>query len=100
MKYLVIADQDTVLGFRCAGVPGAFVSDHDEALEALRTARDRGVGVVILTEEIAHMIQEDVDEIRFSEALPLVVEVSGPKGPWPDRRSLADIIREAVGVKV
>ena len=56
--------------------------------------------MVILTEEIADLLREEVDEIRFSEALPLVVEVRGPQGAWPGRRALADIIREAVGVRV
>ena len=98
--YFVIADQDTVLGFGCAGVPGAVVKDRDEALDALQTARSRNVGVVILTEEIADLLREEVDEIRFSKALPLVVEVRGPQGAWPGRRALADIIREAVGVRV
>jgi hypothetical protein len=41
-----------------------------------------------------------VDEIRFGEALPLIVEVPGLNGPLPGRRSLPDIIREALGIRV
>ena len=99
-NYLVIADADTVLGFMCAGVPGVAVDKSQAALDALRRAQKDGIGVVIMTEEIADMVRDAVDEIRFDEALPLVVEVAGPRGPISGRRSRADMIRQAIGVKV
>ncbi len=99
-KYFVIADPDTVLGFRCVGVPGAAVSTREAALEAIRWARDAEVGVLILTQGAASMVQQEIEELRFNEALPLVVEISGPEGPMPGRRTLAEIIREAIGVRV
>ena len=99
-NYLVIADADTVLGFMCAGVHGVAVDNSQAALDALRQAQKDGIGVVIMTEEIADMVRAAVDEIRFDEALPLVVEVAGPRGPIPGRRSRADMIRQAIGVKV
>jgi len=98
--YLVIADEDTVLGFACAGVPGIAVASRAEALAALRQARTRHAGVVIFTEEVADMVREEVEALRFGEELPLAVEIPGPQGPRPGRRTLADVIRAAVGVKV
>jgi V/A-type H+-transporting ATPase subunit F len=99
-RYFVVGDEDTVLGFQCAGVAGAVVNTSQEAAEALRRVREGGVGVVIVTEEVADMVRAEMDALRFEEALPLVVEVPGPQGPLPGRRTLSDIIREAVGIKV
>ena len=99
-RYLVIADEDTVLGFRCAGVPGIAVENGTEALAALKSARENEAGLVILTEEVAAMMQDEVDALRFGGGLPMVVEIPGARGPFPGRKSLSDIIRQAIGVKV
>ena len=99
-RYFVIADEDTLLGFRCAGLSGRAVSTSQEAVETLRAAREQNVGIVIVTEEIAAMMQKEIDALRFSGELPMVVEIPGAQGPMPGRRSLSEVIREAIGVKV
>jgi len=98
--YYVIGDEDAVLGFRTAGIPGVVVKDRQEALEALKVAQEKKAGVVIITEEAADRVRAEVDEIRFGEALPLIVEIPGMNGPLPGRRSLPDVIREALGIRV
>ena len=98
--YFVIADEDTVLGFRAAGVPGAPVEGRQEALEALDAAKRRNVGLILVSEEVASMIREEVDALRLRGTAPMVVETPGPEGPMPGRRSLSDLIREAIGVKL
>ena len=98
--YYVIGDEDVVLGFRTAGITGRAVTNRQEALVALKLAQEKDVGVVILTEEVSEMVRAEVEEIRFGEALPLIVEVPGMNGPLPGRKSLTDMIREALGIRV
>jgi vacuolar-type H+-ATPase subunit F/Vma7 len=98
--YLVIADEDTVLGFRCVGVAGNAVNSRTEALAALKSARDSKAGVVILTQEVTAMMQEEVDALRFGGGLPMVVEIPGVRGPLAGRKSLRDVIRQAIGVRI
>ncbi len=101
MKYFVIGDSDTVLGFSYASVEGRVAATRDETLAALEEACGKhDIGVVIVTEEIAAKVKDELDEIRLSQARPLIVEIPGPKGPLPDRRSLLSIITEAVGIRV
>jgi len=101
MRYHVIGDEDTVLGFRYAGVPGDIAPDAASAREALeRVARERDVAVLIMTESVADLIRDEVNRVRFNFELPLVVEVPGPGGPSPERKDLLALIREAVGIKV
>ena len=99
-RYLVIADEDTVLGFRCSGVAGIAVHSRADALAALKSARDSQAGVVILTQEVAAMMQEEVDALRFGGGLPMVVEIPSARGPLAGRKSLSDVIRQAIGVRV
>ena len=101
MRYHVIGDEDTVLGFRYAGVPGEIVATADEARGALeRFKRPGDVAVLIVTDTIADLVRAEVNTLRFDFELPLVVEVPGPAGPSPSRKDLLTLIREAVGIKV
>ena len=101
MQYFVIGDEDTVLGFRYAGVAGHVADDAAEARAALALAcESEEVGTVIITQEVADMIRPDVDDRRLADELPLIVEAPGPAGPAPGRRTLTEMIREAIGVRV
>ena len=101
MRYYVIGDEDTVIGFRFAGVPGEIVGTADEARAALaRLAREGNVTILIIADAIADLIRAEVNALRFGFELPLVVEVPGPGGPSPERKDLLALIREAVGIKV
>ncbi len=101
MKFYCIADEDTVRGFRLAGVEGRAVADARQAAEALAETTARGdCGIVILTERVAAGIRERVDAIRFERARPLIVEIPGPEGPLAGRKSLRQLVQEAVGIRV
>ncbi|MBM3887919.1 MAG: Vacuolar H+transporting two-sector ATPase F subunit [Verrucomicrobia bacterium] len=101
MKFYCIADEDTVRGFRLAGVEGRVVADARQAAEALaEAAAHADCGIVILTERVAVGIRERVDAIRFERARPLIVEVPGSEGPLPDRRSLRQLVQAAVGIRL
>ena len=101
MDFYCIADEDTVRGFRLAGVDGQAVTSPREAAEALERAVGRqGLGVLILTDAVAAGIRHEVDAVRAGRGLPLVVEIPGPEGPMPGRKALRRLIQEAVGVRI
>jgi len=101
MRYHVIGEEDTVLGFRYDGVSGEIVRTADETRAALeRAARLGDVAVLIITDTIADLVRGEVNRLRFDFELPLVVEVPGPGGPSPQRKDLLALIREAVGIRV
>ncbi len=100
MAFRVIADQDTVAGFRYAGVPGVVVTGAADAAREFRRAAEEGRhDVIITTERIADLVRDEVNAIRFREAFPLIVEVPGPEGPAEEGPSLLKMIRDAVGIK-
>ena len=101
MSFYVIADEDTVLGFRYAGVPGASVGDAASAREAFEgVLASRQYDLIILTEPVADLMRDEVTRVRFESQGPVVVEVPGPKGPSPNRQDLMKLIQEAVGLKL
>ncbi|MHC4480419.1 MAG: V-type ATP synthase subunit F [Planctomycetota bacterium] len=101
MEFYVIADRDTVQGFRYAGITGAVAESADEAASELNRLAEREAElIVIMTERTANSIRETVNAIRFGEALPLIVEIPGPLGPDEESRSLLSLIREALGIKI
>ena len=101
MKYHVIGDEDTVLGFRYAGVTGDAVEDAESAARALEgVLRRPDISILILTDAVADLIRDEVNDVRFRRTKPLVAEIPGPSGPADSRQDLLTLIREAVGIKV
>ena len=101
MEFYVVADDDTVQGFRYASVSGLAVKDPQEAAAELdRLAQSRAELIVITTEQSGNAIRAKLNEIRFRGALPLIVESPGPEGPSEERPALLKMIREAVGIKL
>jgi V/A-type H+-transporting ATPase subunit F len=101
MKVLVIGYPEAVLGFSLVGVHGQVATTVEQAHQALDEAlSDPQVGIVLVTQEVADLIQSRMDQLKLRSAVPLVVEIPGPAGPSPDRPSLGEVIKRAVGVKI
>jgi len=101
VKFFCIADSDSVRGFHLAGVEGRAVETAREAAEALESAAGRpDLGIVIITDAVAGQIRAEVDALRMGRAAPLVVEIPGPEGPMPGRKTLRRFVQEAVGIRI
>ena len=101
MKFYCIADEDTVRGFRLAGIAGQIVGTDSAAAAALvEVLEKRDCGIIILTEPVAAGIRPQVDAIRLGRDQPLIVEVPGPEGSMAGRKSLRAFVQEAVGLRV
>jgi V/A-type H+/Na+-transporting ATPase subunit F len=101
VKLYCIGDEDTVRGFRLAGIEGQVVSSAAEAASALQAAvRHSNLGVVIITDAVATDIRDQVDAVRMECARPLLVEVPGPLGPLAGRKTLRELVQEAVGIRI
>ena len=101
MKFCCIADEDTVRGFRLAGIAGQVVTTAPQAATAVQQAVERSdCGIIILTEMVASGIRSQVDAIRLEHDRPLIVEIPGPDGPLPGRKTLRQLVQEAVGMRL
>lgn len=101
MKYFVIGDQDTVLGFSLAGVEGRSVKTKEQTKKAFDdTIADTSIGIIIITEKIASFIKSDIDAYLFKRDFPLIVEIPDREGPSVDRLKLRDTVNAAIGIKL
>jgi V/A-type H+-transporting ATPase subunit F len=101
MKFFVIGDRQTVLGFRLVGIPGREASGRAETVSALKEAvGSRDVGVVLITEALAGEVRDEVDARLYGMGFPLVLEIPDASGPSPDRPEIEDVVRKAVGISL
>ncbi|ADK82208.1 V-type ATP synthase subunit F [Sediminispirochaeta smaragdinae] len=101
MDYFVIGDEDTILGFGMVGVRGRSVEDAVSANAALSEALDdKEIGIIIITETAAETIRDRVNGLTFSHRFPLIVEIPDRNGPSPGRKSLRELVNQAIGIKL
>jgi V/A-type H+-transporting ATPase subunit F len=101
MKVLVIGHLEAVLGFSLVGVRGKVATTVDEVNQALdETLSTPGVGIILVTEDAAALVERRMDQLKLRSTVPLVIEIPGPEGVRPDRPALSELIRRAIGVKI
>jgi V/A-type H+/Na+-transporting ATPase subunit F len=101
LRFFCIGDEDTVGGFRLAGVSGRVATNPGEASAALDAAVSMAdCGIIIITERLAEDIQRQIEAIRMERERPLILEIPGPEGPVPGRKGLREFVQEAVGMRI
>lgn len=101
MKVLVIGHPEAVLGFSLVGVQGQVATSAAEVHQALDDALSApSVGIVLVTEDVAGLIEVRMDQLKLRSTVPLVVEIPAPEGARPDKPSLSEVVQRAIGVKV
>jgi vacuolar-type H+-ATPase subunit F/Vma7 len=101
MAFHIIGDQDTVLGYRFAGVTGSVVATPAEAQQAFReTLADERQRILLLTERVERMLVAEVTAHRLEATPPYIVVIEDLWGADGKRRSLQELIFEAVGIRI
>lgn len=101
MKVQVIGHPEAVLGYSLAGVQGQAASSAEEANQALDKALSApDIGIILVTQNVARLIESRMDYLQLRSTIPLVVEIPGPEGVGPDQPSLSDVVLRAIGVKI
>ncbi|MGC9469302.1 MAG: V-type ATP synthase subunit F [Anaerolineae bacterium] len=101
MRVYVIGSAPAVWGFALAGVGGRIVESSGELIRALDDVLEADdLGVVLITDDVASMARERVENLMARSETPLIVEIPGPEGPSPDHPTINQLLRRAIGVKV
>jgi vacuolar-type H+-ATPase subunit F/Vma7 len=101
MTFHIIGDQDTVLGYRFAGVTGSVVATPEEAQQALRAAiEDERHHILLLTERVERQVEADVIAHRLAATPPYIVVIEDIWGAEGHRKTLQELIFEAVGIRI
>lgn len=98
---MVIGHADAVQGFALVGVDGQIATTSEAVNQALDAAlNDKGIGIILITEEAATLARQRVDRLITHSTVPLVVEIPGPAGMSADRPALGEVIRRTTGVRI
>jgi V/A-type H+-transporting ATPase subunit F len=101
MKVLVIGHPEAVLGFSLVGLHGQTAASAAEANQALDNALlDPDIGILLVTNDVAALIEPRMNQLKLRSNVPLVVEIPGPAGVSPDQPSLDELVFRAIGVKI
>lgn len=102
MRYFLICDNaDTHTGMRMAGVEGVIVHERQETIDAIRqTAADETIAVLLITEKLAALCPELVDELKLSVSRPLVTVIPDRHGTERSRDFITRYIQEAIGIRL
>jgi vacuolar-type H+-ATPase subunit F/Vma7 len=100
MRIVVIGNADCVLGFSLAGISGQIVHGADELALALKeTLSDKGIGLLLVSSDVAVWARERIDRLKVTSIKPLVVEVPGETSEtsYP---SLQEFVQRSVGISL
>ena len=101
MKLMVIGHPEAVLGFSLAGVAGRVATtaaEVNQILDELLAARE--VGIILVTDDVAAMIQTRMNDLKMHSTVPLVFEIPAPPAARPSKPPLSEIVKRAIGIKI
>jgi V/A-type H+/Na+-transporting ATPase subunit F len=102
MSIAVIADPDTVTGFRLGGIKEGYpVEDINEAENTLKEVFKKDVSIIITTEKIGDSLRETIDKLASSSALPMIIEIPDKAGPSERATDpMRELIKRVIGVEM
>ena len=99
--YLISDNRDTLVSMRLAGIEGVIAHGYEDASEAMAAALERpDVAILAVTEKIAELLPEMIQQLREHGELPIVVEIPDRHGTKRSPDFLTKYVRDAIGVKM
>jgi len=102
MKIFLISDNThTLAGMRLAGIEGVVVHEREEILKELEKVKEeKEVGILLITELLAERVQSEINDLKLSRNLPIIVEIPDRHGTRRPSDFLTRYIRESIGLKI
>ena len=98
MRVVAVGGKAFVTGFVLSGVSGEYVSTPSAALEKIEAlSKDSTVGLVMVSDDVAKPIQDQLTALRAKKAIPLIYEVPGP-GSRKEKVEYRAMLRAILGV--
>jgi V/A-type H+/Na+-transporting ATPase subunit F len=102
MKIFLISDNThTLTGMRLSGVEGVVVHERAEILKVLEKIKeDQEIGILLVTELLVERVQAELNQMKLSSKLPIIVEIPDRHGTRRPPDFLTRYIRESIGIKI
>lgn len=102
MKVFILSDNThTLTGMRLSGVEGVVVHEREDILKELAKVKEnRDIGILLITELLAERVQLELNKMKLSRSLPIIVEIPDRHGSRRPPEFLTRYIRESIGIKI
>ena len=103
MTFFVLGDEDVILGFQFIGIKGKIIENNEDAILEFDNSINGSygnIGVLLITEKVASMIEEKLMNWQLSGNYPLIVEIPDMEGHLTGKKTMLDSIREAIGIQI
>jgi V/A-type H+-transporting ATPase subunit F len=98
VKVVAVGGKAFVTGFVLSGASGEYVSSPSAALQKVEAlSRDPTVGLIMVSDEVAKPITDQLTILRTKKAVPLIYEVPGP-GSRKEKVEYRAMLRTILGV--
>jgi V/A-type H+-transporting ATPase subunit F len=102
MKVFILSDNThTLTGLRLSGVEGVVIHEREDILKELAKVKEkRDIGILLITELLAERVQLELNKMKLSRSLPIIVEIPDRHGTRRPPDFLTRYIRESIGIKI
>jgi V/A-type H+/Na+-transporting ATPase subunit F len=98
MKVVAVGGKAFVTGFVLSGANGEYVSSPKAALEKIEAlSKDPTVGLIMISDNVAKPISDQLTSLKSKQAIPLIYEVPGP-GSKKEKVEYRAMLRAILGV--
>jgi len=98
VKVVAVGGKAFVTGFVLSGVSGEYVSSAEAALKRVeKLVLDPKVGLIMISDDVAGPIRNELTAIRSHKPIPLIYEVPGP-GSKKEKVEYRAMLRAILGV--
>lgn len=102
MKAFLISDNvDTLVGLRIAGINGVVLHESEDiSLKIREIEKEKDIGIIIVTEKVASLVEDKIKELKLSKNGPLVLEIPDRHGSNRGKDYILKYIRESIGLRL
>ncbi len=102
MKSYVLTDNIyTLVGMQLAGVEGQLIKPADSFDTIFNEViQNDEIGILMIAPKLIEANQKKVDDVRFNQAVPLIVEISGADEYTDNQNKITETIQQAVNISV
>ena len=98
MKVVAVGGKAFVAGFVLSGVSGEYAASPEAALQTIvRLSMDPDVGLVMVSDDLAGPVRDEIMAIKSKRAVPLIYELPGP-GSKLEKVEYRAMLRAILGV--
>jgi V/A-type H+-transporting ATPase subunit F len=98
LKVVAVGGKAFVTGFVLSGANGEYVATPAAALRKIEAlSKDPTIGLIMVSDEVAKPISEELTSLKTKKAIPLIYEVPGP-GSKKEKVEYRAMLRAILGV--